>query len=159
MAAKREAPPNPLHDPEHQKARELFRAKSDEAAARNRGAIAILEKRARGATYMVPLPGGDSVPIRARLPKTEMAECRSLFQNIAKEHEAGNTDAVERMSNQLIGHMLYVEDMDPEQIADWLAENPDKFSEFDGLEIILAFGRMLKEDAERRESVNEFRKE
>lgn len=130
MAAKR-AIPSPLADPEHQEAAAKFKAVDTGRQIDAMGAIAILERRARTATHDVELPGGDTVPIRARLPRTEMQACVRLFEEIGTAHRDGDTAASEAASNALIGHILYIEGMTADEIAAWLDGNPQAFSDVD----------------------------
>lgn len=158
MAAKR-APPSPLTDPEHQEAVAKFKAVETGRQRDANDAIAILERRARSATHDVELPGGDIVPIRARLSKAAMARCSALFGGIADAQAAGDTATVEARSNLLLGEILYVPDTEPAEIAEWLAANPESFSDMDAAEIVVAFGRMLRDENERMAKVINFRAE
>ena len=147
------------NDPEAQEAAKAF-ANLDAKKARDANdAIAILERRARSATHDVELPGGDIVPIRARLSKAAMARCSALFGGIADAHSAGDTATVEARSNLLLGEILYVPDTEPAEIAEWLAANPESFSDMDAAEIVVAFGRMLRDENERMAKVINFRAE
>lgn len=146
-----------LDDPAHKAAVARFRSADANKRADEMGAIAILERRARQATHDVELPGGDVVPIRARLSKSAMQECGKLFSAISEAHAAGDVAKSEDASNRLIGHLLYVEGMEPDEIAAWLTENPDKFSDLDAAEIVIAFGRMLVDEQERRSKLQTFR--
>jgi hypothetical protein len=138
---------------------EKGRAKNRENQAAATGAIAILERRARSATHDVALPGGDAVPIRSRLPRTEMQTCVRLFEEIGKAHAAGDKAASEAASNALIGHILYMEDMTPDEIGAWLNDHPESFSDLDAAEILIAFGRMIVDEKNRQERVANFRPE
>ena len=145
------------NDPEAQEAAKAFAALDAKKARDANDAIAILERRARQATHDVELPGGDVVPIRARLSKYAMQECGKLFSAISEAHAAGDVAKSEDASNRLIGHLLYVEGMEPDEIAAWLTENPDKFSDLDAAEIVIAFGRMLADEQERHSKLQTFR--
>jgi hypothetical protein len=154
--------PDPLpddYDPRNEPIAKKARAIKAEKRIADMGAIAVLERRSRQATKDVELPGGDVIQIRARLPKTEMQECARLFEAIAAAHGAGDTATVEASSNALIGHLLYVDGMAPDEIAAWLDANPDKFSDLDAAEIVLGFGRMMIEEQARRERLQSFRAE
>ena len=159
MAAKAAAPASAFDSPEHQKAVEKFKKVNRRAAADANDAIAILERRATRATRDVQLPGGDTVPIRYRISKAAMARCSQFFNGIATAREAGDTALVEDFSNRLLGEILYVPDMAPPEIAAWLAENPESFSDLDAAEIVVSFGEMLKEENERIGRVSSFRPE
>jgi len=159
MAAKAAAPASAFDSPEHQKAVEKFKKVNRRAAADANDAIAILERRARSATHDVELPGGDIVPIRERLSKAAMARCSALFGGIADAQAAGDTATVEARSNLLLGEILYVPDTEPAEIAEWLAANPESFSDMDAAEIVVAFGRMLRDENERMAKVINFRAE
>jgi hypothetical protein len=144
-------------DTEAQEAARAFADLDAKKARDANDAIAILERRAQSATHDVELPGGDVVPIRARLSKYAMQECGRLFSAISEAHAAGDVAKSEDASNRLIGHLLYVEGMEPDEIAAWLTENPDKFSDLDAAEIVIAFGRMLADEQERRSKLQTFR--
>jgi len=160
MAAKAAAPAASSFDsPDHQKAVEKFKKVNRRTAADANDAIAILERRARSATHDIELPGGDIVPIRARLSKAAMARCSALFGGIADAHAAGDTTTVEARSNLLLGEILYVPDTEPAEIAEWLAANPESFSDMDAAEIVVAFGQMLRDENERMAKVINFRAE
>ena len=152
MAAKAAAPASAFDSPEHQKAVEKFKKVKAEKQLADMGAIAILERRSRSATKDVELPGGDVIQIRARLPRTEMQECIALFEQIGAGADGGDS-----ATHTLIGHILYVEDARPVEIAAWLDANPDKFSDIDVAEIVFAFGQMLVEEQERQERIANFR--
>lgn len=159
MAAKAAAPASAFDSPEHQKAVEKFKKVDRRAAADANDAIAILERRANRSTRDVQLPGGDVVPIRYRISKAAMARCSQFFNAIAAARDAGDTALVEDFSNRLVGEILYVPDMTPAEIAEWLAENPESFSDLDAAEIVVSFGEMLKEENERIGRVSSFRPE
>ena len=146
-------------DPAHAAALEKFKAVDTGRQRDANDAIAILERRARSATHDVELPGGDIVPIRARLSKAAMARCSALFGGIADAHAAGDTATVEARSNLLLGEILYVPDTEPAEIAEWLAANPESFSDMDAAEIVVAFGRMIRDENERMAKVINFRAE
>lgn len=147
------------NDPEAQEAAKAF-ANLDAKKARDANdAIAILERRANRSTRDVQLPGGDVVPIRYRISKAAMARCSQCFNGIGAAREAGDAALVEEFSNQLVGEILYVPDMTPAEIAAWLAENPESFSDLDAAEIVVSFGEMLKEENERIGRVSSFRQE
>lgn len=133
------------------------RALIQERNAENLNAIQILENRRRSATFDIELPGGDVIPIRARLSKTELRAAADLFHKIAAAHKAKKTDAVEELTNQLIGMILYIDGMTPAEIADWLNDNPDSFSDLDAAEIVIGFGVMLEEEKDRQERLAKFR--
>lgn len=159
MAAKAAAPASAFDSPEHQKAKEAFKKVNRRAAADANDAIAILERRAQSATKEIELPGGDIIPIRARLPRTEMQRCSELFHTIAEAHQVGDAAAAEAASNALLGHILYVDGMSPVEIAAWLAGNPQSFSDVDAGEIVLAFGQLVLDEKARQERIATFRRE
>jgi len=158
MAAKR-APPSPLTDPEHQEAVAKFKAVETGRQRDANDAIAILERRAQSATKEIELPGGDIIKIRNRLPRTEFAECVRLFGQIAERHAAGDTEGSEAASNALVGHILYMEDMTPDEIAAWIDANPQSISDIDAEEIVLEFKRMRREELARLKKIADFREE
>jgi len=123
------------------------------------GAIAILEQRTRTATKEIELPGGDTVPIRNRLPRTEFAEAVRLENEIAERYAAGDTPGVIAASNSLIGHVLYVEGMTPEEVGARLNANPQAVSDIDAEEIVLAFRAMRREELARLKQIADFREE
>lgn len=161
MAAKAAAPaaPSSFDSPDHQKAKEAFKKVNRRAAADANDAIAILERRAQSATKEVELPGGDIIKIRNRLPRTEFAECVRLFGQIAERHAAGDTAGSEAASNALVGHILYMEDMTPDEIAAWIDANPQSVSDIDAEEIVLEFKRMRREELARLKKIADFREE
>lgn len=159
MAAKAAAPASAFDSPEHQKAVEKFKKVNRRAAADANDAIAILERRAQSATKEIELPGGDIIKIRNRLPRTEFAECVRLFGQIAERHAAGDTEGSEAASNALVGHILYMEDMTPDEIAAWIDANPQSISDIDAEEIVLEFKRMRREELARLKKIANFREE
>ena len=146
-------------DPEAQKAAEAFADLDAKKARDANDAIAILERRAQSATKEIELPGGDIIKIRNRLPRTEFAECVRLFGQIAERHAAGDTEGSEAASNALVGHILYMEDMTPDEIAAWIEANPQSVSDIDAEEIVLEFKRMRREELARLKKIADFREE
>ena len=146
---------DPRTDPLAKKAR----AKKAEKARDANDAIAILERRAHTATKEIELPGGDVVRIRNRLPRTEFAECGRLENEIAERYAAGDLPGVIAASHALIGHVLYMEDMTPEQVTAWLNENPQSVSDIDAEEIILGYRAMRREELARLKRIAAFREE
>lgn len=154
--------PHPIpddYDPRDDPIAKKARAKKAEKQLADMGAIAVLERRSRTATKDVELPGGDTVPIRARLPRTEMQRCSELFHAIAEAHQAGAAASVVDASNELIGHILYIDGMAPDEIRAWLDENPQAFSDVDATEIVLAFGQLILDEKARQERIATFRPE
>ena len=147
------------NDPEAQEAAKAFATLDAKKARDANDAIAILERRARTATKDIDLPGGDTIPIRARLPRTEMQRCSELFHTIAEAHQAGAAATVVDASNELIGHILYIDGMSADEIAAWLDENPQAFSDVDATEIVLAFGQLILDEKARQERIATFRPE
>lgn len=146
-------------DPEAQKAAEAFADLDAKKARDANDAIATLERRAQSATKEIELPGGDIIKIRNRLPRTEFAECVRLFGQIAERHAAGDTEGSEAASNALVGHILYMEDMTPDEIAAWIEANPQSISDIDAEEIVLEFKRMRREELARLKKIADFREE
>lgn len=159
MAAKAAAIASAFDSPEHQKAVEKFKAVDTGRQRDANDAIAILERRAQSATKEIELPGGDIIKIRNRLPRTEFAECVRLFGQIAERHAAGDTEGSEAASNALVGHILYMEDMTPDEIAAWIEANPQSVSDIDAEEIVLEFKRMRREELARLKRIADFREE
>jgi len=147
------------NDPEAQEAAKAF-ANLDAKKARDANdAIAILERRAHTATKEIELPGGDVIKIRNRLPRTEFAECGRLENEIAERYAAGDLPGVIAASHALIGHVLYMKDMAPEEIAAWLDGNPQNVSDIDAEEIILGYRAMRREELARLKRIAAFREE
>jgi len=147
------------NDPEAQEAAKAF-ANLDAKKARDANdAIAILERRAHTATKEIELPGGDKIRIRSRLSRTEFAEAVRLEGEISTRYAAGDNDGVIAASNALIGHLLYMEDMAPDEVGAWLNEHPDAVSDIDAEEIVLAFRRMRREELARLKQIADFREE
>jgi hypothetical protein len=146
-------------DPAHAAALEKFKAVDTGRQRDANDAIAILERRAQSATKEIELPGGDIIKIRNRLPRTEFAECARLFGQIAERHAAGDTEGSEAASNALVGHILYMEDMTPDEIAAWIEANPQSVSDIDAEEIVLEFRRMRREELARLKRIADFREE
>ena len=147
------------YDPRDEPIAKKARAKKAEKARDANDAIAILERRAQSATKEIELPGGDIIKIRNRLPRTEFAECARLFGQIAERHAAGDTEGSEAASNALVGHILYMEDMTPDEIAAWIDANPQSVSDIDAEEIVLEFKRMRREELARLKRIADFREE
>jgi len=146
-------------DPEAQEAAKAF-ANLDAKKARDANdAIAILERRSKTATQDLELPGGDVVKIRNRLSRTEIAEAVRLEGEIGARYAAGDNDGVVAASNALIGHLVYMEDMTPDEVGAWLNEHPDAVSDIDAEEIVLAFRRMRREELARLKRIAAFREE
>jgi len=146
-------------DPEAQEAAKAF-ANLDATKARDANdAIAILERRAHTATKEIDLPGGDVVKIYNRLSRTAFAECGRLENEIAERYAAGDLPGVIAASHALIGHVLYMEDMTPEQVTAWLNENPQSVSDIDAEEIILGYRAMRREELARLKRIAAFREE
>jgi len=147
------------NDPEAQEAAKAF-ANLDAKKARDANdAIAILERRAHTATKEIDLPGGDVVKIYNRLSRTAFAECGRLENEIAERYAAGDLPGVIAASHALIGHVLYMEDMTPEQVTAWLNENPQSVSDIDAEEIILGYRAMRREELARLKRIAAFREE
>lgn len=147
------------NDPEAQEAAKAF-ANLDAKKARDANdAIAILERRAHTATKEIELPGGDVVKIYNRLSRTAFAECGRLENEIAERYAAGDLPGVIAASHALIGHVLYMEDMTPEQVTAWLNENPQSVSDIDAEEIILGYRAMRREELARLKRIAAFREE
>ena len=146
-------------DPAHAAALEKFKAIDTGRQRDANDAIAILERRSKTATMDVELPGGDVVKIRSRLSRTEFAEAVRLEGEISTRYAAGDNDGVIAASNALIGHLLYTEDMAPDEVGAWLNEHPDAVSDIDAEEIVLAFRRMRREELARLKQIADFREE
>lgn len=160
MAAKAAAPAASSFDsPDHQKAVEKFKKVNRRTAADANDAIAILERRAHTATKEIDLPGGDVVKIYNRLSRTAFAECGRLENEIAERYAAGDLPGVIAASHALIGHVLYMEDMTPEQVTAWLNENPQSVSDIDAEDIILGYRAMRREELARLRRIAAFREE
>lgn len=160
MAAKAAAPAASSFDsPDHQKAVEKFKKVNRRTAADANDAIAILERRSKTATKEIDLPGGDVVKLRSRLSRTEFAEAVRLEGEISTRYAAGDNDGVIAASNALIGHLLYMENMTPDEVGTWLNEHPDAVSDIDAEEIVLAFRRMRREELTRLKQIADFREE
>ena len=153
------SPSSEPYDPRKSPLAKKARAVKAEKQAADMGAIAILERRAQSATKEIELPGGDKIKIRNRLPRTEFAECVRLFGQIAERHAAGDTEGSEAASNALVGHILYMEDMTPDEIAAWIEANPQSVSDIDAEEIVLEFKRMRREELARLKRIADFREE
>ena len=159
MAAKAAAPASAFESPDHQKAVEKFKKVNRQTAADANDAIAVLERRAHTATKEIDLPGGDVVKIYNRLSRTAFAECGRLENEIAERYAAGDLPGVIAASHALIGHVLYMEDMTPEQVTAWLNENPQSVSDIDAEEIILGYRAMRREELARLRRIAAFREE
>ena len=146
-------------DPEAQEAAKAFATLDAKKARDANDAIAILERRAHTATKEIDLPGGDVVKIYNRLSRTAFAECGRLENEIAERYAAGDLPGVIAASHALIGHVLYMEDMTPEQVTAWLNENPQSVSDIDAEEIILGYRAMRREELARLRRIAAFREE
>lgn len=146
-------------DPAHAAALEKFKAVDTGRQRDANDAIATLERRAHTATKEIELPGGDIIKIRNRLPRTEFAECGRLENEIAERYAAGDLPGVIAASHALIGHVLYMEDMTPEEITAWLDANPQSVSDIDAEEIVLEYRKMRREELARLKRIAAFREE
>jgi len=146
-------------DPAHAAALEKFKAVDTGRQRDANDAIAVLERRSRTATKEIELPGGDVIKIRNRLPRTEFAECGRLENEIAERYAAGDLPGVIAASHALIGHVLYMKDMAPEEIAAWLDGNPQNVSDIDAEEIVLGYRAMRREELARLKRIAAFREE
>lgn len=147
------------YDPRDEPIAKKARAKKAEKARDANDAITILERRAHTATKEIELPGGDIIKIRNRLPRTEFAECGRLENEIAERYAAGDLPGVIAASHALIGHVLYMEDMTPEEITAWLDANPQSVSDIDAEEIVLEYRKMRREELARLKRIAAFREE
>ena len=147
--------PAGLDDPVHAAAVAKFAAIDAQRGEDSRSAIAILERRALTLTREIELPGGHTIPIRIRHPKTEEAEINRLRTEISEGVSAGDTAHADAAATALLGHILYLDGIAPDEIAAWLAANPDKFSDPDASEIFLQYRKALKEDRQRRAALIE----
>jgi len=155
MAAKKAG----IDSPAHAAALEKFKAVDTGRQRDANDAIAILERRAHTATKEIELPGGDVVKIYNRLSRTAFAECGRLENEIAERYAAGDTPGVIAASNALIGHVLYIEGMTPDEVGAWLNANPQAVSDIDAEEIVLEFRRMRREELARLKQIADFREE
>jgi hypothetical protein len=153
------APISDEYDPRTDPIAKKARAKKAEKAREDMGAIAILERRTRETTFPLELPGGDMIPIRSRIPRTEFEETARLFTAIYEARAAGDAASSERYSNELLGHLLSIEGMTPAEITAWIGGHPEAISDLDAEEIVIAFLRMRKEELERQQRLRTFREE
>mgnify|MGYP000844603584 CR=1 FL=1 len=166
-------------DPEAQKAAEAFADLDAKKARDANDAIAILERRVKNATAEIDLGDGDMIKVRTRLSKAEAARLEKAYAGIASimaktqrevTNEAGETviekirdptdeetAAVEELSNRLFSMILYDPARTPDEIFDWLAANPDAFSQPDQDTIFLAYRWISEDEAKKRENLKKFR--
>ena len=166
---------DPRKDPLAKKARAV---KAEKNAA-NMGAIDLLERRVKNATAEIDLGDGDVIKVRTRLSKAEAARLEKAYAGIAGimaklqrevTNEAGETviekirdptdeetAAVEELSNRLFSMILYDPARTPDEIFDWLAANPDAFSQPDQDTIFLAYRWISEDEAKKRENLKKFR--
>lgn len=140
---------------EHQPNFDLIKAAEDAETLKWQNEIRMLERRPKTEYEEVDLGGGDKLAIRTAIT---VAESRRIAE-LEKERKPLDPEKDQDRLNEIQYEILEIMTANPLLTRRWFAENQDRYSLVDALQISLAFHDFIVNRAMKRQAVGNFRKD